>query len=83
MLVLHDGCMLQRIFDGTLKTNKTKFNVKTVWQKHATATLMEPSVLVSRETQIYCVGFAFVRQQTVDTPNTSQISVTDSLNHYI
>lgn len=82
MLVLHDGCMLQRIFDGILKTNKTKFNVKTVWQKHATATLMEPSVL-SRETRIYRVGLVFVAQQTVDTPNTSQISVTDSLNHYI
>lgn len=30
------GVMLQRIFDGTLKTNKTKVNVKAVWQKHAT-----------------------------------------------
>lgn len=84
MLVLHDGCMLQRIFDGSLKTNKTKVNVK-VWQKHATATLTEPSVLSSRDSD-NCVGFVFVAQQTpkypVDTPNASQISVTDSLNHY-
>lgn len=36
MPVLQDGCMLQRIFDGTLKTNKTKVDVKAVWQKHAT-----------------------------------------------
>lgn len=57
MLVLQDGCILQRIFDGTVKTNKV--NVKAVWQKHAVATLMEPSVLWT-ERQIYCVGCGYV-----------------------
>lgn len=53
--VSQDRCILQRIFDGTVKTNKV--NVNGGWQKHAIATLMEPSVLWTRD---YCVGCGFV-----------------------
>lgn len=80
MPVLQDGCILQRIFDGTVKTNKV--NVKAVWQKHAIATLMEPSVLWTRERLRFTVWVVDLLQ-TVDTLNASQVPVTDNLNLYV
>lgn len=78
--VLQEGCISQRIFDGTVKTNKV--NEKAVWQKHANATLMEPSVLWTRETLRFAVWVADLLQ-TVDTLNASQVPVTDGLNLYM
>lgn len=80
MPVLQDRCILQRIFDGTFKTNKV--NVKAVWQKHAIATLIEPSVLWTRE-RLRFTAWVVDLLQTVYTLNASQVPVTQSKPLYV